>query len=181
MAAYKDLVGQKITKVTSNPPEPKTGQMWYNSTSGSLRGLGISEAWASAPPMAGVRYRHTAFGTATAGVITGGSVNTPGAQPSTTNTEEYNGSGFSSGGALGTARRGLASAGIITAGLVFGGSGGSSDANVNNESEEYNGTSFSEGNNLNTSRSAICGDGSQTAAFAAIGYIGPQVANSSAF
>ena len=29
MAAYKDLVGQKITKVTSNPGEPKTGQMWY--------------------------------------------------------------------------------------------------------------------------------------------------------
>ena len=41
MAAYKDLVGQKITKVTSNPGEPKTGQMWYNSTDGKLRGLGI--------------------------------------------------------------------------------------------------------------------------------------------
>ena len=47
MAAYKDLVGQKITKVTSNPGEPKTGQMWYNSTDGKLRGLGILEAWAS--------------------------------------------------------------------------------------------------------------------------------------
>ena len=32
MTAYKDIVGQKITVVTSNPPEPKTGQMWYNST-----------------------------------------------------------------------------------------------------------------------------------------------------
>ena len=125
MAAYKDIVGQKITVVTSNPPEPKTGQMWYNSTDGKLRGLGIVEAWASASPMASVRYRHTAFGTATAGVITGGSVNTPGAQPSTTNTEEYDGSGFSSGGDLGTARRGLASGGVITAGVVFGGSGGS--------------------------------------------------------
>ena len=47
MAAYKDLVGQKITKVTSNPSEPKTGQMWYNSTDGKLRGLGIIEAWSS--------------------------------------------------------------------------------------------------------------------------------------
>ena len=35
MAAYKDLIGQKITKVTSNPGEPKTGQMWYNSTTGT--------------------------------------------------------------------------------------------------------------------------------------------------
>ena len=41
MAAYKDLVGQKITKVTSNPGEPKTGQMWYNSTDGNLKGLGL--------------------------------------------------------------------------------------------------------------------------------------------
>ena len=49
MAAYKDLVGQKITKVTSNPSEPKTGQMWYNSTDGKLRGLGILEAFLSAP------------------------------------------------------------------------------------------------------------------------------------
>ena len=51
MAAYKDLVGQKITKVTSNPGEPKTGQMWYNSTTGTLRGLGVVEAWSSASPM----------------------------------------------------------------------------------------------------------------------------------
>ena len=47
MAAYKDLIGQKITKVTSNPGEPKTGQMWYNSTNGKLKGLSIVEAWAS--------------------------------------------------------------------------------------------------------------------------------------
>ena len=51
MAAYKDLIGQKITKVTSNPGEPKTGQMWYNSTDGKLRGLGILEAWSSASPL----------------------------------------------------------------------------------------------------------------------------------
>ena len=47
MAAYKDLVGQKITKVTSNPGEPKTGQMWYNSTSGSLKGLSVVKAFTS--------------------------------------------------------------------------------------------------------------------------------------
>ena len=51
MAAYKDLVGQKITVVTSNPPEPKTGQMWYNSTDGKLKGLGITSAWRSSSPL----------------------------------------------------------------------------------------------------------------------------------
>ena len=48
MAAYKDLVGQKITKVSSNPSDPKTGQMWYNSTDGKIRGLGLVEAFSSA-------------------------------------------------------------------------------------------------------------------------------------
>ncbi len=57
MAAYKDLVGQKITKVTSNPGEPKTGQMWYNSTDGALRGLGITTAWVT-----GGTYLNKIFG-----------------------------------------------------------------------------------------------------------------------
>ena len=51
MAAYKDLIGQKITKVTSNPSEPKTGQMWYNSTDGKLRGLGVNSAYVSSAPI----------------------------------------------------------------------------------------------------------------------------------
>ena len=58
MAAYKDLVGQKITKVTSNPSEPKTGQMWYNSTDGKLRGLGVVEAWRSSASMITARAAH---------------------------------------------------------------------------------------------------------------------------
>ena len=51
MATYKEIVGQKITKVTSDPSEPKTGQMWYNSTTGSLRALGVVTAWVSGSPM----------------------------------------------------------------------------------------------------------------------------------
>ena len=44
MSTYKEIVGQKITKVTSDPSDPKTGQMWYNETTGSLRALAIVEA-----------------------------------------------------------------------------------------------------------------------------------------
>ena len=55
MAAYKDLIGQKITKVTSNPSEPKTGQMWYNSTDGKLRGLGVISAWSSSSALSTAR------------------------------------------------------------------------------------------------------------------------------
>ena len=71
MAAYKDLVGQKIT-VTSNPSEPKTGQMWYNSTDGKLRGLGIVEAFSSAAPLITARQVLAGAGTQTAGVVFGG-------------------------------------------------------------------------------------------------------------
>ena len=74
MAAYKDLVGQKITKVTSNPSEPKTGQMWYNSTDGKLRGLGIVEAFSSssAPLITARQLVLAGAGTQTAGVVFGG-------------------------------------------------------------------------------------------------------------
>ena len=72
MAAYKDLVGQKITKVTSNPGEPKTGQMWYNSTNGKLRGLGVLEAWTSSAPMSTAMDQLGGTGTQTAALAGAG-------------------------------------------------------------------------------------------------------------
>ena len=77
MAAYKDLIGQKITKVTSNPGEPKTGQMWYNSTDGKLRGLGILEAFSSSANLNTGRYNHTGVGSDTAGLVFGGDTGPP--------------------------------------------------------------------------------------------------------
>ena len=94
MAAYKDLVGQKITKVTSSPGEPKTGQMWYNSTDGKLRGLGVVSAWASVAALTTARADSAGAGSTPAGLVFGG---TP-ASGVTAATEEYNGTGFSAGG-----------------------------------------------------------------------------------
>jgi hypothetical protein len=141
MAAYKDLVGQKITKVTSNPSEPKTGQMWYNSTDGKLRGLGIVKAWASGSNLANARDSLGGFGTQTVGLMYGGSPNS---------TEEYNGTGFSTGGALNTARATCQDNGwgVQTAGVVASGSIPGNTANV----EEYDGSSFTEVNNVSTAR-----------------------------
>ena len=56
MSSYKEIVGQKITKVSSDPSDPKTGQMWYNSTTGTLRGIAIVEAWASGNSILTGRY-----------------------------------------------------------------------------------------------------------------------------
>ena len=101
MAAYKDIIGQKITKVTSNPGEPKTGQMWYNSTVGKLRGLGVVEAWSSSAPMGRNPASNTlgGCGTPTAGLGFGG-YNDSGGTVGVT--EEYDGTGWATGGAMNT-------------------------------------------------------------------------------
>jgi hypothetical protein len=48
-------------------------------------------------------------------------VNAPGGPPRLSNTEEYDGSSWTAGGGLNTARGDLGGAGTLTAGLAFGG------------------------------------------------------------
>ena len=167
MAAYKDLVGQKITKVTSNPSEPKTGQMWYNSTAGKIRALGVVEAWSSQGALLEARSSGAGFGVSTAAVYAGGQ-QPPG--PGAANTFEYNGSGWSTGGDLNTARMELGgtTAGIETAGLCFGGNT-APGWNGTGATEEYNGTAWTSVNNMATTVSSMGGSGIQTAAFSAGG------------
>ena len=64
------------------------------------------------------------------------------------NTEEYDGSNWTAGGTMNTAREGLTGSGSNTLGLAF---GGYTTTNVAN-SEEYNGTSWTEGPDLSTAR-----------------------------
>jgi len=158
MAAYKDLIGQKITKVTSNPGEPKTGQMWYNSTNGKLRGLGVLEAFSSGAPLATGRFNSGAGGTTSATWIAGGY------EPSASNkTEEFNGTGFSSGGNLNTARGGNIGTGVQTAGLTMGGGPGSSPY-TSAATEEYDGSSWTTiSPGLNSERLYSGAGGTQTA------------------
>ena len=165
MAAYKDLVGQKITVVTSNPPEPKTGQMWYNSTDGVLRGLGLTSAWRSSAPILVARDAAGSAGTQSTATIFGGNIN-----PGNTNaTDEYDGSGFSTGGTLGTARRQTTGCGLQTAALCVGGYTTANAANV----EEYNGTSWSEQNDIPSNSRNGSTFGTQTAALYVGGYTVP--------
>ena len=165
MAAYKDLVGQKITVVTSNPPEPKTGQMWYNSTDGKLRGLGVTSAWRSSAPIIVARDAAGSAGTQSTATIFGGNIN-PG---NTNSTDEYNGSGFSTGGTLNSARRQTSGCGLQTAGLCVGGYTTANAANV----EEYNGTSWSEQNDIPGNYRNGSSFGTQTAALYVGGYSAP--------
>ena len=48
MAEYKDIHGTNIETVASDPSNPIVGQMWYNSTSRTLKGFILSPAsWAT--------------------------------------------------------------------------------------------------------------------------------------
>jgi hypothetical protein len=173
MATYKEIVGQKITKVTSDPSEPKTGQMWYNSTTGTLRGLGVISAWASGGPVITARQTGGAAGQGpqTASLIFGGF--TP--PPFSSLTEEYNGSGFSTGGALPAAVAENRGAGTQTAALSF--MGLSNPSTHINASFEYDGSSWGSPTSMNTSRYSGGGAGIQTAGLGFGGYTTTSVAN----
>lgn len=157
MAAYKDLVGQKITKVTSNPSDPKTGQMWYNSTSGTLRGLGILEATSSATSMTQKRSLFgSGLGTSTAGLTVGGLDDSTYLNA----VEEWNGSGWSAGGNYPTYRYGMGCAGTQTAAMSYCGRVPSSPGPGSPaETYEYDGSSWTSGNSFPTGANSLVGIG----------------------
>jgi hypothetical protein len=88
-------------------------------------------------------------GTQTAGLAFGG---TP---PTTTATEEYNGSTWSPGGSMSTAREACRAAGTQTAALAFGGNTPTTTA----ATEEYDGTTWTSGSALGTARAYLAGAG----------------------
>ena len=49
MSEYKNIIGTHIKTVTTDPPNPENGQMWYNSTTKVVKGFTSNPAgaWAS--------------------------------------------------------------------------------------------------------------------------------------
>jgi hypothetical protein len=78
-------------------------------------------------------------------------------------TEEYNGTSWSTGGALINCRTAIAAAGTQNVGLAMGGYGSSGTISC---TEEYNGTSWSAGGALITARNGVSGAGTQNAGLA---------------
>jgi hypothetical protein len=58
MAEYINIKGQNIEVVASDPANPTIGQIWYNSTSNTLKGGGVTTAgaWATGNNMGTARY-----------------------------------------------------------------------------------------------------------------------------
>ena len=162
MTTYREIRGQLIRKVSEDPTNPVEGQIWYNTNTGTLKGLPAITAWASAANMTNGRASLAGAGTQSAGMVFGGA-------GVSAKTEEYNGSEFSSGGDMNTARQALGGAGTQTAGLGFGGYTSTLVAIT----EEYNGSSWSESGDLSTARQYVAGAGTQTAGLAFGGKAAP--------
>ena len=165
MTTYKELTGVLIKRQTTNPGDPGTGEVWYNNSSGNLKSLAITSAWRSSAPLIVARDAAGSAGTQSTATIFGGNIN-----PGNTNaTDEYDGTGFSSGGTLGTARRQTTGCGLQTAALCVAGYTTANAANV----EEYNGTTWAEQNDIPGNYRNGSTFGTQTAALYVGGYSAP--------
>ena len=99
MSNYKEIHGQSIQVVSSDPSNPTSGQLWYNSTSSVLKVSSVTTAgsWASGGNMSIGRQYPGGLGTQTAGLAVGGT-----GTPNRTVCEEYGGASWTTGGSLGS-------------------------------------------------------------------------------
>ena len=159
MAGYNELKGLRVKYLSADPANPEDGQVWYNSTTGNLRvqGIGVG-AWSSGSPLAQPRARNQGAGTQTAGLTFGGKNGSV-----YNNTEEYNGSGWTTGGTLPSTVFDHAGDGVQTS--AFSAGGIQTDPGTDtNASAEYDGTSWTAGGNLTTARKKLMGLGSSNTA-----------------
>ena len=167
MAAYKEIKGINIQKLSADPPAPIEGQVWYNTTSGTLKGLKNNPgSWSTGGNLNTARRLLAGAGTQTAALAFGGK--TP-ALDELALTESYNGSAWTELNDLNTARTVLGGAGTSTAALAFGGeNGGPGDPNggMTAATESWDGTSWTEVNDLNAVKQDLGGAGTQTSALA---------------
>ena len=165
MTTYKEIRGTNIEAVASDPSNPVVGQVWYNTTSNTVKGL-INNlgSWATANIMNTGRNNVAGVGTQTAALAFGGT-----ASPGITNaTEIWNGTNWTEVNNLQTARAALAGAGTTTSALAFGG-----NPPRTGKTEQYNGTNWTEVNDLNTARNSLSGAGASNTSALAFGGIVP--------
>jgi len=180
MADYKNIKGFNIQYLDSDPPNPIEGQMWFNSTSQTLKGQaagGIAAGtWASGGNLNTARWITSGAGrgytpSASAALIIGGRLAT------TTyvgNTELYNGSSWTELNDLNTSRDQLASSGTSTSAIAAGGYNDTLSPAVVASSESWNGTSWTNTPSLNLARYEPGGAGeSNTSALRFGGVNGP--------
>ena len=169
MSEYKGIQGFTVQSLSSDPSPSQIGQVWYNSTSKTLKVTILetitTNAWASGGNVNTGRYGLAGAGTQTAALIFGG-VTFPGAVAQSA-TEKYDGTNWTSVNPLNTARGtsdgNIGGAGTQTSALVFTGSSPGTPG-ISSTTEKYDGTNWTSVNSMNTPRGRVGGCGTQTSA-----------------
>jgi len=168
MTTYYGLYGQKVQYLASDPTDVQIGQVWYNSTSATLkvRSATTSGTWASGGNVNTSTGNGGGSGSNSSDFLIFGGYTTT----YTGTTQSYNGTSWTTVPAsLNNARAQVGGAGISnTAALAFGGYNTAPAAGTT-FSESYNGTSWTNTPSLNTARRAVFGTGTNTAAIIAGG------------
>ena len=166
MADYKGIKGFTIPNVSSDPSNPIIGQIWYNSTTDTLKGAGAGVgAWAATNAINTARYTGGSAGTTgTSAMFFGGQA--PGSYNFRAETEQYNGTSWSEVGDLNTDKRQAVGFGSQSDAMAVGGYA-EPPTNIVDQSETWNGTSWSEGNNMGSKRYG-CGAGGHSTSSAGL-------------
>ena len=169
MATYYGTYGQKVQYLASDPSDPQIGQVWYNSTSATLKVRAeATVAWASATSMGTARYQGGGAGTKSSYIVFNGAGNPP---PTTgTTSEKYNGTTWTAGPALPVGKYRPVGVGIQTAALSISGVPITNGPTASSGTASFNGTSWTAITDLSTGRMTLAGAGTQTAALAFGGY-----------
>ena len=169
MADYIGIKGVHIPIVSSDPSNLTAGEIWYNTTSNTLKAYGAqgTGAWSSGTATPTAMFGGNAAGTNTAALTWGGYF--PPASPSLYRdlTFEWDGSSWTSGGAYPIGFQRGWGWGTQTAAMGAGGYGPSSYQDVSNT---YDGSTWTSGPTMNTARGySSVGFGPTTAAVAVNG------------
>ena len=146
MGNLRTIKGLYIKHVSSDPSNLVEGDIWYNTTTQTLKTAPLIGAWASGGDLNTGRYGGGGGGaTQSVGWCAGGR-DGPGSDVALS--EEYDGSSWTEGNNLTNARRYTAGFGPQTAAII---AGGYTTTNLGH-TEEYDGTNWSEQNDLNSAR-----------------------------
>jgi len=156
MANYKDLHGFEIKHRSSDPSNPIEGEIWYNTTSSTLKVAPLIGAMSSSGNYPIAVYSHAGAGTQTAALGTGG------LSPGTTATNTaaaYDGSTWTAITNSPASKGSMYGSGTQTAAIFATGS-----PQPFAESYTWDGSSWADGPDVNSTRSGCQGGGTTTAA-----------------
>jgi hypothetical protein len=161
MTTYYGLYGQKVQYLASDPTDVQIGQVWYNSTSATLKVRAFSTAsYASGGNMSTGQGLNAGAGTQTAALTFGGFNPSTGSAGSVI-TQTYNGTSWSPGGNLNFATYGANGCGPNTATFK---QGGASPIGYQDKTEHYNGSSWTNQTSSPRGANSATSVGGQTAA-----------------